>query len=311
MPRTGCSNRIGLVVRVLFCAVLLHQTACSPVVFTVANVPTHFDDATVVRDLAYGPLPSQTLDLYLPAGSTDRPRDVVVFFYGGRWSSGDKDQYRFVGTTFASKGYIVVIPDYRKYPDVRFPAFVEDGAKALAWVHDHIGESQGNPERVHIVGHSAGAHIGALLTADARYLAQEGKSRSLVVRDFVGLAGPYAFTPTDPDLVEMFGPPENYPTMQVTTFIDGTQPPMLLLYGDDDTVVKRYNLDKLEARIAERGGCVRSIIYPSVSHSGLLRALSWLSLNSAPVVDDITAFFHACGGALSLRLAPPWTMTNS
>ncbi|MFO0706075.1 MAG: alpha/beta hydrolase [Nitrospira sp.] len=307
----GSSNRLGLVACLLFCAVALTQTACSPVVFTVANLPTHFDETAVLRDVSYGSLPSQKLDLYLPAGSADQPRDVVVFFYGGRWSYGAKEEYRFVGATFASKGYVVVIPDYRKFPEVRFPAFVEDGAKALAWVHDHIAASHGDPGRIHVVGHSAGAHIGALLTADARYLAREGKNRSAVVRDFVGLAGPYAFTPTDPDLIDMFGPPDNYPAMQVPTFVDGTQPPMLLLYGDDDTVVKQYNLDKLETRIAERGGCVRSIIYPSVSHSGLLRALSWFTLNSASVVDDIAAFFHSCGGALSLRLAPPWTMTNS
>ena len=108
--------------------------------------------------------------------------------------------------------------------------------------------------------HSAEIHIGALLTADPHYLADEGMDRSITIHDFSGLAGPYAFTPDEPDLEDMFGPPKNYPNMQVTTFIDGTQPPMLLLYGDRDTAVKYANLERLEQPIKQRGGCVRSRI---------------------------------------------------
>ena len=272
---------------------LLAVGACSQAVFTLANLPTHFDDMTVVRDQAYGPLPSQNLDIYMPANAKDKPLDVIVFFYGGRWTYGAKEDYRFVGATFAGRGFVVVIPDYRKYPQVRFPAFVEDGAKALAWIHDHIEEFHGDPRRIHVMGHSAGAHIGALLAADSHYLADEGKKRSAVIRDVVGLAGPYAFTPDEPDLEDMFGPPTNYPNMQVTTFIDGTQPPMLLLYGDADTKVRPSNLEKLQQRISERGGCVRSIVYHAVGHAGILGALSWLTPGSVPVLDDITTFFHS------------------
>ncbi|MBI5673070.1 MAG: alpha/beta hydrolase, partial [Nitrospirae bacterium] len=149
----------------------------------------------VEHDRVYGPEPSQKLDIYVPANPKDKQLDVLVFFYGGRWTYGAKEDYRFVAATFVNKGFIVVIPDYRKYPQVRFPIFVEDGAKALAWVSNHIGEWHGNPARIHVVGHSAGAHIGALLAADPHYLADEGKDRSLAIHDFAGLAGPYAFTP--------------------------------------------------------------------------------------------------------------------
>ena len=282
-------------VRKVLLTLLLITSACTPLAFTAANLPTRFDGAAVLLDRAYGSLPQHKLDIYLPAEATDRLREVIVFFYGGRWSYGEKEQYRFVGSAFADRGFIVVIPDYRKYPTVRFPAFIDDGAKALAWVHNHIGEFGGDPGQIHIVGHSAGAHIGALLAADARYLAAEGKDRSVVIRDVAGLAGPYAFTPTDPDLVDMFGPPENYPNMQVPTFIDGSQPPMLLLYGDDDAVVERYNLERVEQRIIERGGCVRSIIYHAVGHISLLGALSWFNPGSVPVLEDITEFFRSCG----------------
>jgi dienelactone hydrolase len=89
----------------------------------------------------------------------------------------------------------------------------------------------------------------------------------------------------------MFGPPERYPAMQVTTFIDGNQPPMLLLYGDADTAVRRYNLDRLESRIREKGGVVKSIIYPGVDHTWIVGALSWINFRGPPVIGDITAFF--------------------
>ena len=265
----------------------------------VANLPTHFASMTVVPDRTYGPEPSQKLDLYIPAHPKEQSHEVIVFLYGGRWTYGAKEQYRFVGTTFAKRGFVVVIPDYRKYPAVRFPVFVEDGAKALAWVSSHIAEFHGDPGRIHVVGHSAGAHIGALLATDSHYLADEGISRSRVIHDFAGLAGPYAFTPDEPDLIDMFGPASNYPNMQAPTFIDGTQPPMLLLYGDNDTAVKPANLQKLEQRITQRGGCVRSRIYHGATHTDLVRALSWWTPRAAPVVDDIVTFFRSCHHAVA------------
>lgn len=278
----------------LLALLLLTMSGCTKAAFIAANWPTYFDNIAVVHDRAYGPEPSQKLDMYVPIDLQNKQIDVIVFLYGGRWTYGTKEDYRFVGATFAKRGFLVVIPDYRKYPSVRFPRFVQDGAKALTWVSDHIAEFHGDPARIHVVGHSAGAHIGALLAADPHYLADEGKDRSLTIYDFAGLAGPYAFTPDEPDLEDMFGPPQNYPNMQVTTFIDGTQPPMLLLYGDKDTAVKQANLQKLELRIMERGGCVRSRIYPGVDHTDLIGSLSWWNLQKVPVVDDITKFFDSC-----------------
>ena len=257
------------------------------------NLGPAFSRTKIVRDVAYGPEPWQRLDIYIPPGLQAQKLPVVVFFYGGRWTGGAKEGYPFAGDAFAKRGYIAVIPDYRKYPAVRFPAFVEDGAKALAWVSGHIAEYGGNPGRIFVAGHSAGAHIGALLAADPSYLAREGKDRSAVVRGFAGLAGPYAFTPDEPDLEDMFGPPERYPAMQVTTFIDGAQPPMLLLYGDADSAVKRYNLDRLEARIREKGGRVKSIVYPGVDHLWILGAVGWVNFRGPPVLGDMLAFFES------------------
>lgn len=286
-------------ITVRFCQIVLLGASvllsgCTQAAFMAVNLPTHFSTVTVVSDQAYGPDQSQKLDLYVPARPRNTPFDVIVFFYGGRWTYGAKEDYRFVGARLAERGFLVVIPNYRKYPLVRFPVFVEDGAKALAWVSDHIMEFRGDLSRIHVIGHSAGAHIGALLAADPRYLAGEGKDRSRTIADFTGLAGPYAFTPDEPDLEDMFGPPSNYPNMQVTTFIDGTQPPMLLLYGDQDRAVKSANLEKLQQRITARGGCVRTHIYHEADHTDLISALSWWNPQHVSVVQDMVTFFEGC-----------------
>lgn len=260
---------------------------------SVLNIAPALNGGRVIRDLAYGPKPWQKLDIHLPREGQARNLPVAVFFYGGRWTTGSKGSYRFAGDAFARHGYVAVIPDYAKYPEVRFPAFVEDGAKALAWVSSHIADYGGNPDRIFIVGHSAGAHIGALLAADPRYLDREGKDRNAVVHGFAGLAGPYALTPDAPDLEDIFGPPERYPQMRATTFIDGTQPPMLLLYGARDTTVRPFNLERLEALIREKGGIVKCVIYPRVGHYWIVAALSWVNFRGTPVLDDMLDFFES------------------
>jgi acetyl esterase/lipase len=281
-------------IRVLFCLLLFPLlSACAQAGLIAANVPARFNDRPTHMGIAYGTADHQKLDLYLPASpeKLQKPADVVVFFHGGRWTYGKKEQFYFVANTLAARGFVVVVPDYAKYPTVKFPAFVEDGAKALAWAHRHIAEYGGDPSRIHVAGHSAGAHMGALLTADSSYLKKEGLKPKGTIRSFTGLAGPYAFTPDEPDLIDMFGPPSRYPSMQVTTFITGHEPPMLLLYGDADKDVKPYNLEKLQARIREKGGKVKSIVYPGVDHIRIIGAFSWMG--DAKIVDDTASFMRA------------------
>ncbi len=276
----------------------LLAAACGQVNLAVVNLPTRFDGVSVTHDVAFGPEGWQRLDIYAPPGaSKGKPLPVIVFYYGGRWEEGSKDDYRFVGSALARQGYITVIPDYRKYPAVKFPVFVEDAARSLAWVSDHIAAYGGRPDSIHIAGHSAGAHIAALLATDARYLKALGKDRSAVIQDFTGLAGPYAFEPDEPDLQAMFGPPDRYPQMQATTFIDGRQPPMLLLWGEKDTAVGRMNMDRLAAAIHARGGCVETRIYPGVDHIWILAGLSWLG-GGNNVLQDWIDFIenNTCAG---------------
>jgi acetyl esterase/lipase len=222
-----------------------------------------------IRDLEYAPDQAQALDIYRPTPSA-RSSPVVVFFYGGRWSTGDKAGYRFLGQALAARGIMVVIPNYRLYPAVRFPAFVEDGAQAVAWTHRRIAEFGGDPSRLFVMGHSAGAHIAAMLALDAKFLANTDGGRD-ALRGMIGLSGPYDFLPlTDADLQDIFGPPSRYPLSQPIHFVDGRNPPLLLLHGEDDTNVKVRNTRSLARAVAAAGGPVTSVIYPHMSPTRMI-----------------------------------------
>ncbi|MCC2642843.1 MAG: Esterase/lipase/thioesterase family protein [Nitrospira sp.] len=271
---------------------LLLLSGCTSAGFSLLNVPAAVKGRYSVHEASYGAGRLDTLDLYIPDEGSTGSRDVIVFLYGGRWQSGEKEEYRFVGSALAQRGFVTVIPDFRKYPAVRFPAFVEDGARALAWVQDHIAEYGGRPDRIYLAGHSSGAHVAALLTVDPHYLERQGKDVRALVKGFAGLAGPYAFTPTDADLMELFGPPSRYPQMQATTFVAGQEPPMLLLYGEQDRKVKPANHERLAERIRATGGHVEVITYPELGHVGLIGTFSGFGPASS-VVDDMVAFFRA------------------
>lgn len=269
---------------------VLIVSACSPASFFIANMPVPFSEVHRHRNIPYGAEGWQKLDIYAPKSLTS-PAPVLVFFYGGRWTFGNKEQYAFAALPFVEKGYIVVISDYSKYPDVKFPVFLDDAALATAWVYNNIEDYQGNKERLYLSGHSSGAHLAALVAVDPKYLRKYGKDRSIVTA-FSGLAGPYDFIPEDEDLKDMFGPPENYPNIQVPTFIDGQQSPMQLLHGADDKDVIQRNLNRLKAKIEEKGGTVEAKIYPGIDHKEIMGALSWVWQDKAPVREDMMEFFE-------------------
>ena len=269
---------------------LLSLTGCtSSVGQWAANALASLQGGYTSQTVTFGPAPADTLDIYLPKDNVNGT--TIIFFYGGRWQWNKKEDFRFIGATLARRGYITVIPEYSHYPAVRFPTFVEDGAVATAWVMDNIGQYGGRTDNIHIMGHSSGAHIGALVVADDHYLRAFGKDAHSI-RSFVGLAGPYAFTPDTDDLIDMFGPPENYPRMQATTFIDGHESSMLLLYGERDDSVKPINHERLAARITEKGGRVKVITYPALDHIDIVSGFTPLGVTST-VVDDALAFIDS------------------
>lgn len=267
-------------------------TVCILAGCSVLNLPAVFQGGYSVHEASYGSGSSDKLDIYVPRVSGGQKQEVIVFYYGGRWRYGSKENFRFVGAALARRGFVTVIPEFRKYPEVRFPVFVEDAARALAWVDEHIEDHGGRRDRIHLAGHSSGAHMAVLLTVDTHYLAAQGKDARVIIKDFAGLAGPYAFTPEDKDLVEIFGPPDRYLLMQATTFVEGKEPPMFLLYGQDDTTVLAYNHERLAKRIRAKGGRVEVATYPDLGHLGIIGTFSGFGPSSS-VVDDMTLFFEA------------------
>lgn len=275
---------------IAFTAVLL-TAACSQAGLFVANIPPRFDDVTRHADIVFSEAHDLKLDVYAPEAGEDRNLPVIVFFYGGRWTDGDKDQYRFAGSALAGEGYVVVIPDYRKYPQVKFPAFAEDGADVVEWVTENISRYSGKPDVLFLSGHSAGAHTAAILATDESYLKERGVDPQ-IIKGFAGLAGPYAFTPEAEDLKDIFGPPEKYPQMRATNFIDESEPPMLLLRGENDTTVGAFNAERLAEALKARDIPVTVKNYEGVDHVGIVAALTIFRRDKAPVLEDMSAFFE-------------------
>ena len=272
---------------------LLHS-GCSPLDVLNAITPARGYDRTAA--IAYGDEPRQALDVYRPKGLA-APAPVVVFFYGGNWRDGDRADYRFVGQAMATRGYVCVIPDYRLYPAVTYPAFVADAALAVRWARDHAGDYGGDPARLFVMGHSAGAYLAAMVAVDPSYLAAVGMERDDIAAAAL-LAGPFDFLPLDdPFLSVVFGEHGDDPDAEPVTHVDGRQPPILLANGARDTTVDPANSDAMARRIENVGGVVRHVVYPKRGHVGVVLALAkpfrWL----APVLDDVTAFFAEHGAS--------------
>lgn len=278
---------VWIAVSALAAALLAGLAACSPARLLNATVAT--DRLMIATGLAYGDHPRQRLDVYTPkAAAGSLP--VVVYFYGGAWQNGDRDTYVFLAEALASRGFVVVIPDYRVYPTGRFPVFLEDAAQAVRWTVDQIGTHGGDPERLFLMGHSAGAHIGAMLALDTRYLTAAGVPADRVA-GFVGLAGPYDFLPiTGPDIRRVFATAARPEDTQPITFVRADAPPMLLLTGTDDDTVLPRNSESLGRALRAAGGTAEVKAYPGIGHIGIVSALAGLFRGRAPVLEDTVGF---------------------
>ena len=233
------------------------------------------------------------MDVYAPTART-AALPLVVFFYGGSWQTGARGDYRFVAASLARRGMVVVVPDYRLYPEVRFPDFVVDAARAVAAARAGARQWGGDANRLVLMGHSAGAHIAALLALDPSYLAAQGDSRDHVA-GLVGLAGPYDFLPiTGPTIKLIFAPAnDNLALTQPIHFADRHAPPALLQVGGADTTVLPRNSVALAQAIRAAGGRVELREYARLGHIGLVTALAPLFRFRAPVLDDIVNFVRA------------------
>jgi acetyl esterase/lipase len=265
--------------------------ACSPVDALNALAPRA--GQTQRTGIAYAAGPRHTLDIYAPVNA-DGTAPVVVFFYGGHWDSGDRAKYRFVGAALAAQGIVTVVPDYRVYPEVRFPAFMEDGAQAVAWTRANAASFGGDRNRIALMGHSAGAQIATLLALDPRYLRAAGADPARDIAAVVGLAGPYDFLPLhDDELKVIFGPEQAWKQSQPIDFVSASAPPMLLAAGADDDVVDPGNTLRLAAALRNAGAEATDIIYPGIGHSKLIGAMARPFTFLAPVRRDVQRFVAA------------------
>lgn len=246
------------------------------------------DDVARTRAIAYGPDARQRLDVYEPRDGTGAA-PVIVFLYGGRWQSGDRRDYLLVADEMAERGWVVVVPDYRLYPAVRFPGWVEDAAAAVAWAHANAAAHGGDPSRLIVVGHSAGGHTAALLALDPRWLRAVDVPPG-AVRGAAILAGPVDTVWTDPDVQALMGPRDGWPATYPATHVGRDAPPMLLLHGEADDTVDPANSRDLARRLRASGACARASTYAGIGHVRLVVALAVPGITTAPVLDDLAAF---------------------
>lgn len=240
------------------------------------------------KSLAYGNAPRQQLDVYRPRRGDRAP--MVVFFYGGSWQSGARDLYAFLGASLAAQGIVTVVPDYSVYPAARFPAFLEDSARAVAFARTHASEWGADPERLVLMGHSAGAHIAAMLACDPQWLAAAGLDAHRDLAGLIGLAGPYDFLPIESGVLQaIFGGPRRAETQPIS-FVTGREPPALLITAQRDVLVEPGNSKRFAARIREMGGRVEERSYGRVNHFTLIGAFAPGLRLLAPVLRDVDAF---------------------
>jgi len=272
-------------------------TACSPL--SVVNAVSPGGAGSATSAIRYGADARNMLDVYTPGRpqADGKPAPVIVFFYGGNWVSGSRTDYAFVGRALAARGVVVVVPDYRLYPQVNYPDFLVDAAQAVAWTEREIGRYGGDPRRVFVMGHSAGAYNAAMLALDARWLGGQGLEPDSL-RGWIGLAGPYDFLPIQNRTTRpVFDYPDTRADSQPIEHVSGTAPPALLIAArKDGTVNPVRNTGGLAARLRSAGVPVRELYYDGVNHATLVASLSSTLHGLAPTLDAVQDFVRSDGG---------------
>lgn len=299
---------IFIIVAIVLALPQIRAYQYSPVVLTLfSQFVSERSGYRHVKDIEYGPHARHRIDIYLPA-TPDPKGPVVLFLYGGTWKSGHRSYYGFVGAALAKRGITVVVPDYRLFPEVRWPAFQEDAAKAYAWVtkellhHEQSRTPSARQEDILlpterpiiVMGHSAGAHIAALLAFDERHLQRVNVSEALRPKGLVGLSGPYGFDPTtDPLTHDVFATAKDRDEARPLAYVTRKAPSSLLFHGGADTLVREKNQHDLASALRGVGVSVESRIYKDLDHTGTLLALAWPFRGRAPVLDKVVQFIQS------------------
>ncbi len=268
---------------------------CSGAGSRVVNALTPSDGYVETHDIAYGAGPRRILDVYSPAGlASGAKAPVVVFFFGGSWRTGSKSDYRFVADALTSRGIVTVIADYRLYPGASYPGFLDDTAAAVAWTFREIDAYGGDPKRIFIAGHSAGAYNAAMVAFDSRWLARYGIELASL-RGFVGLAGPYNFLPIkDEGVKQVFDWPDTPPDSQPINHVTRASIPSLLIAAKNDSFVNpEMNTERMAERLRAAGAEVTVDMHGGVNHVTLVGAMARPLRALAPVAKEFTDFVLA------------------
>lgn len=275
----------------LFCALL---AACSPpgILNNLDRVTPGMGGSRVASAQAFG-TKGQALDVWRSGPAQPGGAPVVIFWHGGGWVKGTRQDYGFAARAFAARGYVVVVPDYRKVPGVRFPAFLEDGAEAVKWTRDNIGRFGGDAGRIALAGHSAGAYTVAMLALDRRWLDAVGVDPG-IVKAGVGLCGPYDFYPwTSKRSVDAMQGVADPQMTQPIRFARADAPPLLLITGTEDVTVRPRNAINLTAALKALGAPVVLRNYQGLDHEDIIMAISKPFRGKGPVLGDSVAFLDA------------------
>lgn len=275
-------------------------------IFSAFNLPgTVDDDIRKQPDVAYADGTRKRLDIYAPKVQ-EGLAPVVMFIYGGGWHAGDKFEYEFVGRALASSGFVTVIADYRMFPEVRYPDFLEDNAQAIKWIEDNIETYGGDKQRFFLAGHSAGAYNAVMLALDNAFFREYGVT--MPVRAVAGISGPYNFYPFEYGIVrDVFGEAPNPEGTQPINLITADAPPMLLLSGTSDPIVRAVNSEAMARELKAHGVWVTEKYYEGVGHLEPVVALGALWRWRLPVLADITEFFGRFGAFPSGAPRLPYT----
>ena len=280
-------------VAAIFAAAAL--TACAPL--STLNVLV-VSDSHEMTTAAYGASKRQQLDVYVPREMEERVRPaegwpLVVFFYGGSWKHGERAHYRFVGEALAARGIVTVIPDYRLYPEVRYPEFLKDNAAATAWALREAARLGADPKRVFVMGHSAGGYNAAMVALDARWLGAESLQPTQLA-GWIGLAAPYEFLPIEnPEVKPVFLHPNTPPECEPIRYVSASVPRAFLAAApEDDLINPERNTKQMASRLQQAGIPVTLQIYPRANHATLIGAFAFPLRFLAPVLDDVVEFVN-------------------
>jgi acetyl esterase/lipase len=279
--------------------ILLGGCSALQVVNSVSKIYT----AEVKENIEFGTHPKLKYDLYLPSDPNEEFSNtpVVVFFYGGSWNRGDKSEYEFVGRRLASMGYITAVPNYRLYPEVQYPDFLEDGAQSIAHLSKELAKPEYkklNPATQYVLmGHSAGAYNAAMLALDPRWLNAAGVEHQTSVQGLIGLAGAYNIYPIkDTDVQPVFNHPNYPPKSQPIDYADKNNVPSLLLAPQTDTLVSiERNTIALHKVLKAAGNPSTVESIEGTDHITLIGTLSPLLFfkgSTAKPIDDFMRELH-------------------